>query len=144
MSIQIKYLLVFFFYCIISVNLFGQSTLYIQGKVFDSETNLPISFSFIILNQNNLGIVANEEGDFKININSKFLSDSLKISCIGYDSKLIKYSALSTEKVNYIYLNPAIIQLKEVYLLGLKRKSNYKTNSYNNNRYKNVSAKKTY
>lgn len=132
-------LIVILIYFTISVNLFGQSTVYIQGKVFDSKTQLPIPFSFITLNQNKLGIIANEEGDFKININPKFLSDTLKISCIGYDQKLIKYSELSAKNVNNFYLNPAVIQLKEVQISGLNNKNNTRNNS---NRYKKISAKK--
>lgn len=138
MKIPIKKIALFIIYCVFSISLFGQSNIYIQGKIFDSKTNLPISFSFITLNQNKLGIIANEEGDFKINISSKFLSDTLKISCIGYENKLIKYRELSTTKINFIHLNPAIIHLKEVQLNGSIKKNNYK----NSNRYKNLSAKK--
>lgn len=126
MAIQMKNLSLILFYCIISVNLFGQSTGYIQGKVFDSITKEPISFSTIILKQNNLGLAANEEGDFIININSNFLSDTLMISCIGYNRKLIKFKELDVEKVNYIYLNPVVLQLKEIKLIAFKKKMSSK------------------
>ncbi len=126
MIIQKKNLTLLLFCCIFSLNLFGQSTGYIRGKVLDSLTKEPISFSTILLKQNNLGISANEEGDFIFKINSIFQSDTLMISNIGYVRKLINFKELSIEKVNYIYLNPAVIQLNEVELIALGKKKNSK------------------
>lgn len=126
-NIQIRYLSTFLFFYFISSNSFGQSQEYIQGKVLDSITNEPIAFTFIIFNQNNIGIVANEEGDFKLNINSKFLSDTLKISCIGYETKLIEFNQLDPQKINTILLNPSLTVLDEVKIVALKKKISSKS-----------------
>lgn len=122
MPSQIKEVGVFLFFCLISISVFGQSGKYIQGKVFDSITKEPIAFSFILLNQNKFGIIANEEGDFKINTYSYFISDTLKISCIGYETKSVKFKSLSPKLVNDIYLNPSITSLKEVEIIALRKK----------------------
>jgi hypothetical protein len=122
MSYQCKYLTTTLFFWFFCLNLYGQPTEYIQGKVLDLITKEPISFAFIILNQNNIGIVANEEGDFKININSKFLSDTLKISCIGYQTKLIKFNELISNNINNIFLSQSYTELDEVKIVALKKK----------------------
>ena len=126
MSNQINYLIATLFFWIFYLNLYGQPSEFIQGKVLDSITNEPISFAFIILNQNKIGIVANEEGDFKINVNSKFLSDTLKISCIGYQTKLIKFNELNSNSFNNIFLSHSLTELDEVKIVALKKKINSK------------------
>ena len=122
MFYNIKFLRVWLFSCFVCLNLQGQTTEFIQGKVTDSITKEPISFAFIILNQNNIGIVANEEGDFKIDVNSKYLSDTLKISCIGYSTKLIEIKKLNQKEINTIYLSPSLTLLDEVKIVALKKK----------------------
>jgi len=127
MIFQIKNFSDFLLSIFISASLFGQSQEYIQGKVLDSLTKEPISFTFIILNNNNIGIVANEEGDFKLNINSKFLSDTLKISCIGYATKTIEFKKFNPKQLNTVLLSPSITVLDEVKLIAIKKKISSRT-----------------
>jgi len=102
MVIQIKKSSLLFLFFIISALIFGQSNDFIQGKILDSSTKKPISFTSIILKQNRLGLYASEEGDFKIRIRPSFLSDTIMISCIGFNKKEIKFKELDADSINYI------------------------------------------
>ncbi|WP_117883705.1 carboxypeptidase-like regulatory domain-containing protein [Aureibaculum luteum] len=122
MNTNIQKSLFFFLFCFISLSFFGQSSDFINGKVFDAKTKEPLPFATVLLANNNLGLAANEEGDFRISIRPNFLSDTISISFIGYNRQLIAFSKFKINDVNNIYLQPAIFTLGEVKLTTLKDK----------------------
>ena len=105
-----------------SIPLFPQSPSYIDGKVINSATLNPLPFATIKLKINNLGVFANANGDFKIICNPKFQSDSLIITCIGFQRCALPFKDLSEREINNIYLTPAIYGLGEVRIVALKKK----------------------
>jgi len=104
-----------------SVYLFPQTTGYIDGKVLNSVTRTPVSFATIKLKNNQLGVYANADGDFKLSSNPVFLNDSVIITCIGYKRSTILFSALKTNSVNILLLTPAIYGLREVQVMEKRR-----------------------
>ena len=122
MNTNIQKSLFSFLFCFISFSFFGQSSDFINGKVFDAKTKEPLPFATVLLANNNLGLAANEEGDFRISIRPNFLSDTISISFIGYNRQLIAFSKFKINDVNNIYLQPAIFTLGEVKLTTLKDK----------------------
>ena len=77
------YLLLLF---VCSYNLYSQD---ITGKIIDQETQEPIPYVSIILNETDGGI-SNDEGDFSITIPRHTLkNDSVYFSSIGYKTKAI-------------------------------------------------------
>jgi hypothetical protein len=91
----------------------SQSAAFFAGKVIDSKSSEPVPFATIMLKNNQLGVYANAEGDFKIPQNPDFKSDSLIVTCIGYKRYSTAYSLLS-QKINVIHLEPVIYGLSEV------------------------------
>ena len=126
MKTRIKKISIFIFFCFFFVNIFGQSFEYFNGKILDSLTKKPIPFATIILKENNLGLYASEEGDFKIKTKPNFQTDTLLISSIGFNQKKVHFINLKIDSVNYIYLSQATIMLKEIQLLALKNKQEKK------------------
>lgn len=102
--------------------LFSQSIDYIEGKVINSSTPEPVPFATIHLKDNQLGVYANADGDFKITRNPEFMSDSVIITCIGFKKYSVAYRNLSDSTVNKIYLNPVIYSLSEVKVISSARK----------------------
>ena len=102
--------------------LFSQSIDYIKGKVINSATPGPVPFATIHLRNNQLGVYANADGDFKIIRSQEFLSDSVIITCIGFKRYSVAFSNLSDSSVNKIYLDPIIYKLSEVSVISSARK----------------------
>jgi len=104
--------------------LFSQSAAYIDGMVINSSNSKPIPFATIKLQNNQLGVYANADGDFKLIRNSDFQADSLIITCIGYKRNSIAFKDLRDSSVNKIYLAPSIYGLAEVKITVSRGKLN--------------------
>src|SRR5450759_473157 len=104
--------------------IFSQSAAYIDGKVINSSNSKPIPFATIKLQNNQLGVYANADGDFKLIRNSDFQADSLIITCIGYKRNSIAFKDLRDSSVNKIYLAPSIYGLAEVKITASRGKLN--------------------
>lgn len=87
----------------------GQS---IVGKVFDTQTSIPIPFANILLIDIQTGTLSNDKGifEFKNNIPKQA---RLKVSAIGYET-IIKIIDLSTTDTIYIGLAQMHVELAEV------------------------------
>jgi len=112
---KLSFSFIFFLFTIISLS----QTL--EGKVLDSVTNQPIEYANITLMTKNKGVYANVDGDYNFDI-SKHLYDTLKVSSIGYNSKLIildKFENKKNIKLD-ISLSQKITHLDEV-VLNLKK-----------------------
>ncbi|MEI6048327.1 MAG: carboxypeptidase-like regulatory domain-containing protein [Bacteroidota bacterium] len=103
-------------------SLFSQPIEYIDGKVISSTTSEPVPFAAIRLKNNQLGVYANADGDFKLMRNSEFQSDSLIVTCIGFKKSSFAYLDLTDKKVNMIHLTPALYGLGEVNVSASRKK----------------------
>ena len=112
--------LLFFFFLITTI-IFGQSK-YTTSRILDSKTKLPVSFATILLKDINLGLYANEEGDFTIKNLYKQKTNFLVISSIGYKTKSISTKELETGKINIIYLSVSNEQLDEIIIKTKKKR----------------------
>ena len=89
----------------------------ITGKIIDQETQEPIPYVSIILNETDGGI-SNDEGDFSITIPRHTLkNDSVYFSSIGYKTKAILIRKLKNTTIS---LAPEVLELSSVYLSGEK------------------------
>ncbi len=84
----------------------------LQGIISDSKTKNAIPYSSIAILHSNKGTYADANGMFHLNSNGK-TNDTLKISAIGYEPKIINVSSLSKTN-NTIYLTASTEILKEV------------------------------
>lgn len=92
-----------------------------QIQIVDSLTFLPIPYTYIKAVGKNEGVISDYNGYFKLD--SVFnLYDSLKISCIGYEPKIVPMS--SVVHSDMITLNPEALQFEEV--IVTKKKGRYR------------------
>lgn len=68
---------------------FSQSTISVHGQIIDHQTLHPIPYAHINLQNTGIGTITNSEGKFAFTISERYRDNELKISCIGYKSKLI-------------------------------------------------------
>ncbi|WP_340201421.1 carboxypeptidase-like regulatory domain-containing protein [Ascidiimonas sp. W6] len=89
---------------------YGQT---ITSRIIDSTTQKPIPYVTVLL-ANKKGVISNEEGKFSLQLNESVKeSDTLFISCMGYET-IAKPLNKFTEEV--IVLNPRTIELNEVFV----------------------------
>lgn len=97
----------FFSIFLLTSSLYAQT---LSSKILDSITQKPIPYVTVLLN--NKGVITNEEGQFTFLLDESIkATDSLLISCIGYESL---GKPINEFKENAIYLSPKAIELKEV------------------------------
>jgi len=96
---------------------FSQNKISLQGRIIDGTTNNPISFATIYYKYG--GTIADESGFFRIT--DARLTDTLRVSCIGFKNKYVLASGLKTNGVNLISMDKHIAILTEV-KVNAKRK----------------------
>ncbi|MBK8946196.1 MAG: TonB-dependent receptor [Ignavibacteriae bacterium] len=90
----------------------NDSTIFINGIILDSQTNEPLPFANIGVNNSSLGTSSDADGNFSIKANSQ--SAELIFSYVGYKTSTIKLENLKSDEINFIFLNPISINLQEV------------------------------
>lgn len=97
--------------------LFGLSSIYngnaqsIGSKILDSVTQLPVPYVTVQW-ADKIGAISNEEGRFSLQLRENTQeTDSLFISCLGYESIAMRLSEFDQA---IIYLKPMAIELSEV------------------------------
>jgi hypothetical protein len=96
----------------------GQNFLEIQGRIVDSINNNPLSFGQISLQNTGLGTATNEDGDFRLDIPSINIKDTLLFYYLGYETRRISVKACLGNSL-VIPLKPVMLQLSEVEVVGL-------------------------
>ena len=105
--------------------IYSQSTGSIRGFVEDSSTNEVLSYCNIFIEELNIGTSTNDRGYFFIPSLPAYKKYSIKISYIGYDSKIITVNVYENQITAVdIQLSPSVIQLQSVEKIGEKYKLN--------------------
>lgn len=85
-----------------------------KGKIVDSKTMLPLPYVNIGLLHKQSGTVTDEDGQFELPFSADDLSDTLRISMIGYSSKKIILNDLKLKPEALIALDQKTESLEEV------------------------------
>lgn len=93
-------------------SLFSQEKL-ISGVILDSLKN-PIQYANIGVLNKPIGTVSNQKGEFILSLDNSHLSDTLKISSLGYASKELLIKDLFNKSKSTITLDNLIEELNEV------------------------------
>ncbi len=129
----------FLCYCSLA---FGQV---LSSKVVDSISKTPIPYATILLSENS-GVITNEEGQFSLQMDEITKdTDSLFISCIGYETKVFSLNQFTD---SIIYLKPKAIELDHVILTNKEYTADeiiaLVKKNINNNYNKNTSKKRLF
>ncbi len=84
----------------------------LSALVLDSLNKNPIPFASIYF-KSGIGVVSNEEGEFRLQYDNESKQDSIFITCMGYETLGIKLEKILD---SIFYLNPKAIALKSVIL----------------------------
>ncbi len=83
------------------------------GVVKDSTSNEAIPFATLLVKDQNMGVITNADGTFKIPTFFKNSGEALLISSMGYTSKEVILSTLNENTTNVIFLNAGPVELNE-------------------------------
>ena len=90
----------------------------IKGAIYDNGSKEPLPYANIYLKKSNLGTITNSKGEFEINPQRPiYLSDSLTISFVGYETVTVAIPQKGTSQK--IYLPSNAVQINEVVIKSL-------------------------
>jgi hypothetical protein len=93
---------------------FAQQDITINGKVTDLEDGQPVHRASVSISKKGVGTATNVAGMFVLIIPAANLSDTLKISCIGFKTQLLPITGLKNDQELNITLEKNNTELKEV------------------------------
>ncbi|RAJ15614.1 carboxypeptidase-like regulatory domain-containing protein [Arenibacter echinorum] len=86
-----------------------------QGRIIDSETNNPLVFATLSIENTNISTVSNTEGYFSLKVPKDMSEGQVIVSFLGYKTRTIPLSQLQENK-NEIALEVSFTELSEVSL----------------------------
>ena len=84
-----------------------------SGSVVDSKTDSPLVFATLTIEDSNISTITNTEGEFSLKIPNNIAYKNIKVSFLGYQSKIIPLDQLTTV-LNKIKLDVSVTKLSEV------------------------------
>jgi hypothetical protein len=89
----------------------------ISGKVIDSDTEKPLSYAHILLENSHLGTVTNEDGFFVLFVPERNLDQQLVVTHVGYESLKVSFKEITDD---YIFkLVAKDTELKEIVISSI-------------------------
>ena len=95
----------------LSTNLFAQT---FDGKVSNLKTNEMLPYANVGVRGKSIGGIADEQGNFKIDISKASPSDKIVVSYLGFEPLIYLVNELKANQVYEVKLNPKSVELKEV------------------------------
>ncbi|EHQ26318.1 carboxypeptidase-like regulatory domain-containing protein [Mucilaginibacter paludis] len=86
----------------------------VSGKITATENGQPVRQASISIDRKGVGTATNTDGLFALIIPANNLHDTLKVSCIGFKTKLFAIAGLTNGATMNIALEKSITELKEV------------------------------
>jgi len=94
-------------------------------QIVDQSNKQPVVFATIILLHSMVGVISDENGNFRIPLKFMTQDESLQISCIGYETRIFEVEELESKKTNILILKQKLEQLDEVVLKTDKKEKQY-------------------
>jgi hypothetical protein len=104
---------------------FAQNSSDIVCKIIDIESKYPVSYATVKFENVQNGVIADEEGEFRLPIDYQSSNKFIFISSIGFQTLRVDLSTLKMNIINAIYLKPRVEELGAVLITG-KTKSSIK------------------
>jgi len=92
-----------------------QTYLTLKGKIVDAESGAPLVFATVAVQESNVAIVTNIDGEFTLKVGESLTSKNLEVSYIGYKNKIVPIASMRDNGYkNVISLEVAPIPIKEI------------------------------
>lgn len=85
-----------------------------KGRILDASTDEAVPYSNLVVLHKRLGVSSDKDGKFELILKAISKGDSIKISSLGYESKVIPLDKIKFDSNNQIYLNGRSTGLEEV------------------------------
>ena len=108
-----RHLLTILFTSITFFITFGQDIL-LEGQVVDHENNQPLAYAHVFLKDLKKGTITDLDGKFRMTIGESSMSDTLKISMIGFSTYKISINDYFNRSSNIIKLKNKVTEIKQV------------------------------
>ncbi|SDS60215.1 CarboxypepD_reg-like domain-containing protein [Formosa sp. Hel1_31_208] len=106
-------------FCVITSLGFSQSQ-ELLGQLLDSKTQQPVVFATVAVKDQNVGVIADDNGNFRLPIKYKTNDNIIVISCIGYKTLAINVNTLIVGQLNILKMVPQIESLDAVTIVANK------------------------
>lgn len=103
-----------------SLNLYCQNPK-ISGLIKDSDTNLPIPYTYIYIKGTSFGTISNLDGRYVFFMPGTPTRDSIVVSCVGYSTRTFSLQSINDSIFN-VSLKPSLIMLQGVTVVPLNIK----------------------
>jgi len=113
-----KNFFVLLFFLTVVLFSYSQNSKEILCKVLDIETKIPVSFATIKFEGEQNGVIADEDGEFRLPKDYKVSNKNIVISSIGFETLKLSVITLKDGTVNIIYLKPKVEALSTVLVTG--------------------------
>ncbi|MFN8282638.1 MAG: DUF5686 family protein [Chitinophagales bacterium] len=104
-----------FFYAVVFFNVNAQT--FIDGKVFDASTKLPVSYANIYIKGTTLGTTSDDTGYYQLKLNANY--DSVSAAFLGYEELTMPIKIQMKQKIDF-YLKPSENMLVETVIRANK------------------------
>ncbi len=91
-------------------------------QVLDSQTNQPVVFATVIVKTRSVGVISDDNGNFRLPYRYKTNNDIIRISCIGYKTIEINVASLQDTELNIFKLVPKIEALDAITIIAQKNR----------------------
>lgn len=126
-----------FILTLLSTNLFAQI---FSGKVSNLKTNEVLPYANVGVRGKNIGSIADEGGNFKIDISKASPNDQIVVSYLGFEPMIYLVNELKPNQVYEVKMTLKPVELKEIVvynkrvpiILGNNKKTSYHTGWGNN------------
>ncbi|MBL0308835.1 MAG: carboxypeptidase-like regulatory domain-containing protein [Bacteroidetes bacterium] len=98
---------------------FAQDNVLLKGYVLDKENSQPLSLAAVQIKNSQLGALTEDNGYFELPLPKSSLTDSLRISFIGYEAKTISVSDYQAKDTLRIILETQVATKDEVVVTAM-------------------------
>lgn len=88
-----------------------------KGEVIGKDSNKPLKYATIAVNQSNITVISNDDGEFLLKVPKNDLNKSVTISYLGYENRIVPLSQF-TPTGNKFVLSVSIVHLNEINLVS--------------------------
>jgi hypothetical protein len=99
----------------------SQNTQELLCKIIDTKNGGPVVFASVAVKNQNVGVISDDDGSFRLPIKYKKENNILIISCIGYETIELLVSTLENNRLNILKLIPKIESLETITLTARKK-----------------------
>lgn len=102
---------------------FSQTDLIFKGVLISTIEKERVAYASVSILFKPIGVVSNEQGEFKLHIPSEYNSDSVIVTCLGYQTFKKKVSDVKNDMIDTIKLVPELYTIAEIVITAELNKS---------------------